>query len=277
MNIRGELPYGFVTLVSCDSGYLHAHAPAFISSCAKAGNSVHLHVVNPEKNDWEFMKTIRTYASAMVNHNIQITLSSEETDLSQLGAENIRTYYACNRFLVAPELMSRAAGKLSLMITDIDCIFMKHVDEPTEQLGIFFREPLPGTVGWEADGSRVAAGAVYCHHTAQDFMTSVAKRIRQYEYHWFLDQYALNVTYIEQKDKYSCKAFDAQFMDWNFIEGTAIWTGKGDRKYSNQVYLAKKKQFEDDLNARFNLGTTTGRTIQEPGARYDCAGPDSFH
>jgi hypothetical protein len=25
--------------------------------------------------------------------------------------------------------------------------------------------------------------------------------LRQYEYHWFLDQYALNVTYIEQKDK----------------------------------------------------------------------------
>jgi len=277
MNIRGELPYGFVTLVSCDSRYLHAHAPAFISSCAKAGNNVHLHVVNPEKGDWGFMRTIRTYASTRVNRDIDITLSSEDTELSNLSAENLRTYYACNRFLVAPELMSRAAGRLSLMITDIDCVFMKHVDQPEEQLGIFFREPLPGTVGWEAEGSRVAAGAVYCHSSAEDFMTSVARRIRQYEYHWFLDQYALNVTYNEQKDKYSCKAFDSQFMDWEFKEGTTIWTGKGDRKYTNKVYLAKKKQFEDDLNARFDISTTTGRSVQEFGTSSEYEGTDSLH
>jgi hypothetical protein len=33
-------------------------------------------------------------------------------------------------------------------------------------------------------------------------------------------------------------------MDWEFVEGTTIWTGKGPRKYDNPTYLAKKSFFE---------------------------------
>jgi hypothetical protein len=32
-------------------------------------------------------------------------------------------------------------------------------------------------------------------------------------------------------------------MDWEFREGTNIWTGKGPRKYDNPVYVGKKDQF----------------------------------
>jgi hypothetical protein len=38
-------------------------------------------------------------------------------------------------------------------------------------------------------------------------------------------------------------------MDWEFIEGTVIWTGKGPRKYENQKYLAAKKTFNRLPNA----------------------------
>jgi hypothetical protein len=34
-------------------------------------------------------------------------------------------------------------------------------------------------------------------------------------------------------------------MDWEFIDGTTIWTGKGDRKYSNPKYLSMKKRYYD--------------------------------
>ena len=32
-------------------------------------------------------------------------------------------------------------------------------------------------------------------------------------------------------------------MDWEFKDGTTIWTGKGPRKYDNPVYVMKKKEF----------------------------------
>ena len=35
--------------------------------------------------------------------------------------------------------------------------------------------------------------------------------------------------------------FDGNFMDWNFLDGTVIWTGKGNRKYDNPRYVAMKK------------------------------------
>ena len=37
--------------------------------------------------------------------------------------------------------------------------------------------------------------------------------------------------------------FDGNFMDWEFLEGTIIWTGKGPRKYENKTYLEAKKKF----------------------------------
>jgi hypothetical protein len=33
-------------------------------------------------------------------------------------------------------------------------------------------------------------------------------------------------------------------MDWDFIEGTPIWTGKGDRKDKNDKYITRKRQYE---------------------------------
>jgi len=32
-------------------------------------------------------------------------------------------------------------------------------------------------------------------------------------------------------------------MDWEFVEGTTIWTGKGPRKYDNPTYVGKKNEF----------------------------------
>ena len=45
----------------------------------------------------------------------------------------------------------------------------------------------------------------------------------------------------------SCRIFGPEFMDWEFIEGTTIWTGKGPRKYDNPVYVGKKEEFADLL------------------------------
>ena len=38
-------------------------------------------------------------------------------------------------------------------------------------------------------------------------------------------------------------------MDWEFLEGTVIWTGKGPRKYENSTYVEMKNKFNRLPNA----------------------------
>jgi hypothetical protein len=55
---------------------------------------------------------------------------------------------------------------------------------------------------------------------------------------------ALNEVYQSLISDYRFHYFDEKFMDWEFIEGTTIWTGKGPRKYDNPTYLTKKNEFD---------------------------------
>ena len=71
-----------------------------------------------------------------------------------------RTFYACNRFLKAPEILQAAD---EVLLTDIDCFLRKPIEWEYFKdcdYSLYLRDPLPGTVGWEKEGSRVGAGAV---------------------------------------------------------------------------------------------------------------------
>jgi hypothetical protein len=39
--------------------------------------------------------------------------------------------------------------------------------------------------------------------------------------------------------------FGSNDMDWEFIDGTNIWTGKGPRKYTNETYCNKQSYYMD--------------------------------
>ena len=238
-NIIGERPRKFCLFTSCDPKYLRDHARAYISSCAKAGNNVHLHVINASVNDWTYMQILKMGYKHMYPSG-EMTVSSEDTDLSSISQEQKRTYYACNRFIVASSIITQP-----MLITDIDCLIMKHIYPLETDLGIFLREPLPGVNDWEREGSRVAAGAVFVKETAKDFLESVAQIILDNELRWFLDQTALSISYQHFKNKYSWFAFGTDFLDWEFLPNTKIWTGKGDRKYNNPQYLNSKKHYHD--------------------------------
>lgn len=239
LNIIGEAPKSFCLLTSCDSNYLKDHARAYIISCAKAENNVHLHVINAGADEWTYMKTLKMRYNILFPSG-EMSISSENTDINNLSAEKKRTYYACNRFIVASSMITAP-----MCITDIDCLIMKHIDPLNTDLGLFLREPLPGVNDWEREGSRVAAGAVFVKETAKEFLESTTQIILDNELRWFLDQTALNISYQHFKTKYSCTTFGPDFMDWEFLPDTTIWTGKGDRKYNNHKYLNMKKYYQD--------------------------------
>jgi hypothetical protein len=232
---------------SCDSKYLHAHAPALVASAAAVDNAIHLHVINPEDEDFEFIHHLSSrYHKIAGWPQSEFTWSTAPQWIQNpaIRQDTIRTLYATDRFLsVMTQMIARPDQYL---IIDTDCLIMKPISESSlhGDVGLFLREPLPGTTGWEAQGTRCAAGAVYYSSRAMDFAQAVANRIRQGPIAWFLDQVAISETYANMKDRYNYQYFDENFMDWEFKEGTTIWTGKGPRKYENETYLAKKSFFE---------------------------------
>ena len=248
--INGVIPKEFSVLATCDPSYLRDHGAALAASAAVCGNNLHLHVVNPTNSDMAFLQTlaIRTQTLARQNeHRVNLTYSFEETDLSKLDDQEKRVYYSCNRFVVAANMMLNECGPL--FITDIDSVLMKHIMQPDEHIGLFLREPFPNANQWETLGSHVAAGAVFYNKTskASEFAVAVGQTILSNKLIWFLDQVSLWECYKQVKDHTTCKVFDSQFMDWEFVEGTKIWTGKGPRKYDNPTYVAKKKEYAEML------------------------------
>jgi len=232
---------------SCDSGYLHAHAPALVASAACAETSLHLHVIEPQDGDLDFLDHLSSrYHSIAGWPQSDFTHSTAPMWMRYPAVrdDTMRTIYATDRFLsVMTQMIARPDQYL---IIDTDCLIMKPITESDlhGDVGLFLREPLPGTVGWEAQGTRCAAGAVYYSSRAMGFAQEVAARIRKGPIAWFLDQVAISETYENMKDRYNYQYFDANFMDWEFKEGTTIWTGKGPRKYDNPTYLTKKNHFD---------------------------------
>lgn len=220
-----------VVFAACDDKYFIEHAPAFISSTNAIGLNTHIHVLNMSEDGKSLF--------SQISNKVDMKLTLSEGKIPNVANhDEYRTYCACSRFLVLPNLLKNAGKVLTL---DIDCLVMKNFNFPNESIGYFPREPIAGTVGWENQGTRVAAGAVYFSVEALDYATQVSQRIQQGPMKWFLDQIALS----EVLSNVPAHHFDSNFMDWEFIEGTTIWTGKGPRKYNNPIYVAKKKEFAE--------------------------------
>ena len=238
----GELPISPVVMAACDSAYFIEHGPAFVYSADDANQDVHMHVVNPT-DEVLALAGVLSATTKMA----RLTMSFNDLEINQHPFNGndgmVRSYYACLRFLIAPTII-RSAGEV--LILDIDGVIMNTFDFPKKAVGYFPREPLDGTQGWEQEGTRVAAGAVYYNQNGLKYAEAVAEEISKLPMQWFVDQIALSRVLGNLPDDQVHK-FDSKFMDWEFIEGTTIWTGKGPRKYANPVYVKQKESYNHRL------------------------------
>lgn len=238
-NIYGELPVDSTVFAACDSGYFLKFAPAFVESIRQntSMKNIHIHVINPTDE----VLSLACYMNSRC-HN-KVTYTFNDADLSEYNSEQTRAIYASLRFLVAPAILPFAK---ELLILDIDCMLMEDFEYPEKAVGYFPREPLPGTVGWEAEGTKCAAGCVYYHKDAMNVAEAVAQTLEKLPVQWFNDQIALNHV-VNQIPEDMVHKFNDQFMDWEFYKGTTIWTGKGPRKYNNSTYIEKQNYYNDAI------------------------------
>ena len=246
----GELPTSPVVFAACDSNYFIEHGPAFVYSADDAGHDVHIHVVNPTEEVFSLAGVLNATTKMA-----RFTITFNDANMFEqpfIGNDDrMRTYYACLRFLVAPTILQHA-GKI--LILDIDGMIMNDFEYPKKSVGYFPREPLPGTQGWEQEGTRVAAGAVFYDISALDIAEEVAEVMSTMELKWFADQIALSRV-LGKLDKKDVHHFDGQFMDWEFEEGTTIWTGKGPRKYDNPTYVKQKDSYNTRIKTLMGFET----------------------
>ena len=230
----------FKLFASCDPTYLTLHAPALVASAATAGNNLHLHVINASPSEVDFLHYMSGRWETLTGATFSFSWKDQFTKAN--NKEELRTIYACDRFVTIGDRLRYSSD--TYLVIDTDCLIMENIQEPDGQVGLFLRDPLPGTQGWENQGTRVAAGAVYYSRDAVDFAEQVSTRIRKGPILWFLDQVAISEIYQQNLSNYRFSYFDGEFMDWEFLPNTSIWTGKGLRKYDNATYVAKKNAFD---------------------------------
>jgi len=247
-----------VAMVSCDSTYLRDHARAWVGSCILSGNfkRCHIHVVSRDDADFALIGLLKMQARALATaygkmfHGLTATF---EEDCTGLTDNERRAWYANARFVAAYNLMTEAIysvrtlhGGPSVLLTDVDCVFMNRFVEPQKRIGLFLREPLPNVGEFEREGTRVAAGMVYCHISERDFLGAVSNVLTNNALAWFMDQRAL--WEVARSRLEHVHPFTKSDMNWSFDDASAtVWTGKGPLKHTSKPYLDAKKCFDDAM------------------------------
>ena len=225
ISIEGELPKDPCVFAAADNKYFLENGPAFVYSVDDINKPIHIHIINPVSESKELAETL----AATTKNTLTFSYHTSNVPSTQ---EAKSTLFACVRFLVLPEILLSCKR---VMVLDIDCMVMKHFDFPENSIGYFPRD-------YETrKETKVAAGVLYFDASAINVVQDIKEEIKNVSLKWYDDQIALN-TVLSKIPRTKITAFDQKFMDWDFIKDTTIWTGKGNRKYRNKKYLAKKKQ-----------------------------------
>lgn len=255
-------------LVACDPVYAKKFLPAFLAGAAKQGydTCVHLHfpssqdyyheTTKPEyRREWELMEA--AYSELAPRHVDLITSTGYLLDSEKADA---LPCYSSIRFRAALAAMGTLARPMFIM--DVDSLVMGEIPfpcrpgEPVDMaedpppVGVFFRDPLPTDNAWERLGTHVAAGLLYVHPTASDFLKYVCGMVEVGPRRWFIDQVAIWTAaqwWRALHGEHSVGHLTARHLDWNFLPGTAVWTGKGPRKYHNPTYVHAMVELEDEF------------------------------
>jgi hypothetical protein len=248
--IIGNTTQEFTILAACDPIYLRNYTKGLVVSSALAANNLHLHVTNPEKNDLNYLNYLKLGYDLLAK-NSTMTISHDMIDISSFNDDEKRTFYACNRFIVAPQVV-----KGDVLILDVDSLIMQPIEKPKGDVGLFFRKDTK-TINqnhkhWGKLGKKIMAGAVYCSYDKLEFLQYVKNFIETNEYIWLLDQVALFRAY-EHFNTYNYNYFDELFLDWHFRKDSYIWSGKNRSKRENPVYLKKDHIFKNHFPIKEDL------------------------
>ena len=210
----------------CDTLYFEEYGKILINSLKihAPWAKVHCHVFNPTSDQIAWCE------------KRNVTISHESVDVN---LREIKTYYACVRFIRVPEIFLPTARIISL---DCDSVVIK--DLPADKFKV---DTTTTKVFWRTKGNKSLASTVL--FGPDNVRYTYAEKLKEYflndSYKWFLDQDIMDQMISENKFG---KITDTTWGTTapNKTKGL-IWTGKGDKKISPEFQLTLEKYRQWDL------------------------------
>ena len=161
-----------IVLASCNQEYYDLYGASFEASLKKLDQPYHIHHCEAPPSDW---------VDAKPGHIIGMD----------------KTWYACSRYYILPEMIEEHGG---VFVSDIDVIFTQPVPFPKkEPIGRVKTSPKNFRSEWEQRGMHVMAGFFYCSDV--DIAKQIRDRIDALPKRWFVDQVAIREVMLENNDK----------------------------------------------------------------------------
>ena len=219
-----------------DQSYLK-YLRVFLRSLIYSNNHHHVYIclINIQNKKRESVKLQRLYK------HITITF----LDIGELKKHEKKAFCANHRAELICFLLDQ---NFDLIIyIDVDSLVRKQLIFTPSTMGnsdikIFFREE-------EDIRFKVATGVIFIKNTPQVKLFLVAWRnaLALNKKKWFSDQISFSETYEEFKNQVAFGHLESNMIDWNFLDSSDIWAGKGDRKKSNIIYLLETIKITIDL------------------------------
>lgn len=205
----------------CDSVYFSTYGKSLVKSLKKFASwaNIHVHLFNPTSIDIEWLKDNKcTHSYEFVDANIS----------------EIKTYYACVRFIRIPEIFSSTARIISL---DADGIAVRPITKEK-----FINDTNFSKVLWREKHQQSLASSVL--YGPDEFRVAYATQLSKYfledNFKWFLDQNVMD----RMIGSNEVKTFTEK--DWGnskIGKHTLIWSAKGDKKLNNEFQELVQQYF----------------------------------
>lgn len=236
----------FQIFVSCDIRYFEHHAKRFLASvnCNSPGCKVIIHVYDPNEEILneicELQKNFRS---------IDIVLLAEKS-LADAFEENRKPGYFVNqRFIVLHDYLKKYPKQT--FFTDVDAIIHRdllalHIEHAKSDIAIFLRPN-------RDDKHNVLGGAIRVSGSDESIKfigsvaTLIAAKISALESAWYFDQEVLWQCLIDYNDRIIISHLGQKYVDWAFLDGSVVWSAKGDRKDTNIKYIDYGIKISKDL------------------------------
>ncbi|WP_207477488.1 tetratricopeptide repeat protein [Arenibaculum pallidiluteum] len=122
-SVRPDPHADLLCLLCCDGVYaerfLAASVNAYFENAGDAA-AVHAHVVNPTAGSQALL------ARLSARHGARLTWSEESVDLQGVSDQARRTFFACRRFFVLPDLAAAFPGR-AILCADVDQLAVKPI------------------------------------------------------------------------------------------------------------------------------------------------------
>jgi lipopolysaccharide biosynthesis glycosyltransferase len=204
---------------AADTTYLNLYGKALALSLKEHApwSNIHIHIFNPtpEQLIW------------CTGNNITFSYEGVDTAINEL-----RTYYACVRFIRIPEIFNSACRIISL---DCDGIVVKPITKDK-----FITDTNTSKVLWREKQQMSLASSVF--YGLDNFRVVYADKLKPYfendTFKWFLDQNIMDEMIRNNEIDITVNT------DWGngkVGKNTLIWTGKGDKKFNPEFQQLLQK------------------------------------